>query len=318
MTTDKHGFNRVLVSTSSFGSFNDRPIRMLEDTCGDIRFNPHGRTLRPEETVGLLQDVDGLIAGTERLDAGILARASSLRVISRCGTGLDNVDLEAAARMGINVYGTTTAHVDGVAELCLAGILDVLRGVSLADRGIRAGQWLRPRGRLLAGKTVGIVGLGRVGKRLVELLGPFRVQLLACDPCPDAAFAEQHGVQYCQLEELLPQADIVSLNLPFTRESYHMIDSRHLALMKPDAILVNCARGGVVDERALVACLQNGRLGGAFLDTFQEEPYAGALTEQPNVLLTSHIGSYAAESRVAMELEAVENLLGFLREGNGR
>lgn len=175
---------RILISTSTFGRSGGRPLELLEEAGVEVRLNPYGRKLRLEETVALLEGVDAVVAGSESLDRQILRQAPGLRLISRFGAGLDNVDLEAAAELGIAVRSTHDAHVDGVAELTLAGILDLLRMVARADRDLRRGEWSRPMGRLLRGRRVGIVGLGRVGKRLVRLLEPFKVEVLAHDLAP--------------------------------------------------------------------------------------------------------------------------------------
>lgn len=300
---------KVLISTSSFGKTGDHPLKMLAAAGFEYQLNPYGRKLKPEESAELMQDIDAIIAGTEKMDQALLSNLPRLKVISRVGTGLDSIDLAAANSLGIQVYNTPDAHVEAVAELTLAGILDVFRHVSQAGRDIRAGTWRKPMGRLLHGKTVGIVGLGRIGKALVKLLRPFDVTVLACDPSEDKDFAAAYRVEYRPVEAILPEADVVSLHLSYSEERYHYFDSRLLSLMKPDAILVNCARGGLVDEEALLTHLQAGKLAGAYLDTFEREPYEGPLTEFDNVLLTPHMGSYATECRLRMELEAVENLL---------
>lgn len=173
-------------------------------------------------------------------------------------------------------------------------------------------------GRLLRGKTVGLVGLGRVGKRLVELLAPFEVTLLGSDPRVDPEFAERHRVRYAELDDLLERADVVSLHVPYGDEVHHLFDRERLERMKPEAILVNCARGGIVDEDALYEALRDGRLAGAHIDTFEREPYEGPLSELPNVTLTPHFGSYAVEGRVRMEREAVENLIDCLSSARQR
>jgi D-3-phosphoglycerate dehydrogenase len=302
---------KVLISTSSFGKTGDRPLAMLETAGFEYRLNPYGRKLNPEESADLMGDIDAIIAGTEKMDRQLLASLPRLKVISRVGTGMDGIDLAAAEALGIQVYNTPDTHVEAVAELTLAGILDVFRHVSQAERNVREGKWRKPMGRLLHGKVVGIIGLGRVGKALVKLLYPFDVTILAYDPYQDAAFAEQYQIQYQDLEAILPQADVVSLHLPYSKDRHRFFDGRLLSLMKPDAILVNCARGGLVDEAALLAQLQAGKLAGAYLDTFEKEPYDGPLITAENVLLTPHIGSYAAECRLRMEAEAVENLLSY-------
>ena len=256
----------------------------------------------------MLSDADGVIAGTEPLDASVLEQAGRLRVISRVGVGLDNVDLVAARRLGIAVRNTPDAVTDAAAELTLAGMLGVLRHVSQMDADMRAGKWTRRMGGLLRGKTVGIVGFGRVGRRLAELLAPFRLRLLAHDVLPDRVAAAALDVEIVELRELLVAVDIVTLHLSGPPEEC-VVAAPELALLRPGAIVVNASRGGYVDESALQAALAEGRLGGAYLDTFEHEPYDGPLRELPNVVLTPHAGSYAREARARMEIEAVENLL---------
>lgn len=308
----------MLISTSSFGQIDGHPLALLDAMGIDYLLNPHGRKLLPEEALTLLRDVDGVIAGTERLDRSILAQLPRLRVVSRCGTGLDNVDLEAARELGIRVFNTPDALADAVSELALGGILDLLRHIAASDRLIRQGRWQKQMGSLLRGKTVGIVGLGRIGKALARLLQPFGVTLLAHDLHQDESFARANDVHYCTLDELLATADVVSLHLAYSSDCYHLVDRTRLMTMKPGAILVNCARGGIVDEEGLAELLRDGTLGGAFLDTFEQEPYQGPLIDLPNVLLTPHVGSYAQECRLRMEVEAVENLLRFFREEAAR
>jgi D-3-phosphoglycerate dehydrogenase / 2-oxoglutarate reductase len=305
---------RVVVSTSSFGRYDERPLELLVAAGHEVVANPHGRRLTPDESRRLLDRAVGLIAGTEALSREVLAAAPDLRVISRCGVGLDGIDLEAAAERGIAVLRTGEAHVDAVAELALGGLLDVLRRISAADRGVRAGAWDKPMGRLLKGKTVGVVGLGRTGRRLVELLAPFAVTVVAVDPVEDRAFAAAHAVTYGSLDTVLESSDIVTLHLGYSPDAHHLLDAERISLMRPGAILVNGARGGLVDETALASALADGRLGGAYLDVFEREPYAGPLAGLDNVVLTPHIGSYAVEGRVAMEIEAAENLLRALEE----
>jgi D-3-phosphoglycerate dehydrogenase len=299
----------VAISTSSFARADRRPLERLEAAGFRVRLSSGGRRLRPEETIDLLRGAIGLIAGTETLDREVLAACPDLAAISRCGAGLDNVDLQAAAERGIRVTRVRDAHAEAVAELALAGILALLRHLPASDRGLRSARWSKPMGRLLAGKTVGLVGLGHAGKALVRLLAPFRPVLLATDPSPDPAFAADHGVEYRPLDELLRASDVVSLHLAYSEQVHHLLDRRRLALMKPESLLVNTARGGLVDEAALAEALRDGRVAGAYLDVFEHEPYQGPLTGLDNALLTPHIGSYASEARAAMEMEAVENLL---------
>jgi D-3-phosphoglycerate dehydrogenase / 2-oxoglutarate reductase len=302
----------VLLSVSSFGVADPAPRDRLEAEGLQVRDNPHGRRLKQDEIIELIGDVDALIAGTEPLNADVLAAARKLRVISRVGVGLDNVDLNAARAEGIVVRNTPEAVTNPVAELTLSGIINLLRHVSLMDRELRDGDWNRRMGRMLTGRTVGIIGLGRIGRRLSTLMAPFDVRIVASDRAPDHQVAESLGVTYVPLEQLLSEADVVTLHLPGSNRP--IIAAEQLALMKPDAVLVNTSRGGLVDERALHAALTEGRLAGAYVDTFEDEPYEGPLRDLPNVLLTPHAGSFAAEARLEMEMEAVENMLAALEE----
>jgi D-3-phosphoglycerate dehydrogenase / 2-oxoglutarate reductase len=259
-----------------------------------------------------MQDVHGLIAGTESLNSQILRNANCLKVISRCGVGLDNVDLTAAKELGIEVVSTPLAPTEAVAELTLGLMVALTRRVVEADRLMRQGSWKPLMGSLLEGKTLGIIGLGRNGKRLAELVQPLRMSLLAYEPFPDTAFVSRHQVRLVTLRELLTQADIVSLHVALTAETRHLIRRETLDLMKSNALVINTSRGEVVDEAALLEALEANRIGGAALDVYGEEPYQGPLTENNKIILTAHMGSYAKEARVQMESEAVDNLVNIL------
>jgi D-3-phosphoglycerate dehydrogenase len=293
----------VAWSTSSFGKESSRPLDLLKQAGFEIRPNPHGRTLTTDEARAFLDGVVGLVAGTEKLTGELLRGLPALKCISRVGVGMDGVDVGAAKELGIAVANTPEAHVDGVAELTLAGLLAILRKVPQSDASIRAGKFDKPMGRLLRGKTVGFVGYGRVGRAVAKLLAPFDCELVVCDPAATDTVA---------LDELLAASDIVSLHLPYSKAVHELIGAPQLAKLKADAIVVNTARGGLIDEAALVAFLDSHPKAGAYLDCFAKEPYEGPLAKLPNVVLTSHIGSYAREARVRMETEAVENLIAAL------
>jgi D-3-phosphoglycerate dehydrogenase len=302
-------FMKVLVSTSTFCEFNSSPLEKLR-ACGfDVLLNPYGRRLQPEQSIELIQGVHGMIAGTELLDGKILRRANSLRAISRCGVGTDNVDLAAAGELGIQVLSTPGAPTEAVAELTLGLMIALTRRVVEADRLIRSDRWKPLMGSLLERKTLGVVGLGRIGKRLVQLVQPLRMQILAHEPFPEDAFVSQYQLRVVPLKELLAQADVVSLHVPLTVETRHLINRETLSLMKPTALLINTCRGDAVDEYALLDALNAHALAGAALDVYNEEPYQGSLRESEKVIMTAHMGSYAKEARIQMELEAAENLI---------
>jgi D-3-phosphoglycerate dehydrogenase len=303
----------IAISTSSFGKESSRPLDLLRAAGFEVRANPHGRTLSTEEARAHLDGVIGLVAGTEKLTGDLLRTLPGLRVISRVGVGVDSIDLATARELGITVANTPDAHVQSVAELALAGILAALRKLPAGDASIRAGGFDKPMGRLLHGKTVGLVGFGKVARALSRLLAPFAVELLVTDVVRDDDAATALGARQVELHELLLNADVVSLHLPYSRSAHHLIGAAQLGRMKPEALLVNTSRGGLIDEEALVAHLGAHPKASAYLDCFEQEPYKGPLARCANAILTAHVGSYAREARVQMETQAVENLLRVLR-----
>ncbi len=305
--TNQH---KVLITTSSFGKADRAPLQRLEDAGCDITLNPYSRRLTKEQATELLREggYDGLIAGVEPLDRDVL-EASSLEVLSRCGSGMSNVDEEAARDLGIAVYSTPEGPTQSVAEMTLAACLALLRSVREKDRAVREGQWDKTPGRQLGSLTVAVVGFGRIGRRTADLYRAFGADVLAVDPAYDG---EVDGVPMVSLEEALRAADVVSLHAAGETQ---LIGGEELAMMKDDAFLLNAGRGGLIDENALREALKEGRLAGAWLDVFTDEPYGGPLTKVDNVLLTPHVGSYTIEGRRNMEMQAAENLLdGFASE----
>jgi D-3-phosphoglycerate dehydrogenase len=298
---------RVLITTSSFNVAAADSLSRLSQAGFEIVTNPHGRKLSEDEVAVLLDDdVVGMVAGTEPLTRRVLAGARGLKVVARCGIGLDSVDLAAAGELGIEVTNTPDAPSAAVAELTLGLMLDQLRRISRADRQIRAGQWKPLMGGLLAARTVGVVGYGRIGRRVSKLVQAFGARVLATD----AAGVQPDGIaEPCALERLLAEADVVTLHMPSQKGAGHFLDAARIGRMKRGAVLVNTARGGLVDEDALAEAIREGRLGGAALDTYEKEPYSGPLAELPQLVLTAHMGSYAEESRGIMEREAADNLL---------
>jgi len=303
---------KVLISTSSFGEYDKSPVRLLESHGFEVVFNPYKRKLRLEEVAELAKDCDGIIAGTEPLTEEVFKKLHHLKAISRCGAGLDNVDVGAARKHGIAVKAIPDAPTQAVAELTVALILNVLRRINLMDKQVRSGAWSKEMGRLLSGKIVGIIGLGRIGKRAAELLRPFEVKILASEPKPDRKWVKENKVRLTSLEELLRESDVVTLHIPYTEENRNLINAGRLRIMKRGAILINTSRGGLVDEDALYHALKSGHLGGAALDAMETEPYHGPLKELDRVILTPHIGSYALEARLQMEMEAAKNLINML------
>ena len=297
----------ILITTSSFDLAACDALTRLAAAGFDILLNPHRRRLSESEARDLVgRDVVAMIAGVEPLTRAVLSAAPRLKVISRCGTGMDSVDLDAAAALGIALRNTPEAPATAVAELTIGLILAVLRRIAEADRGIRARQWSPLMGRLLGQQTLGLVGCGRVGRRVAQLAQAFGARVLAYDPQVTQAPA---GVTLAGLDDVIAGADVLSLHLPLTPALRNFLGRERFGQMKRGAVLVNAARGGLVDEAALCEALQSGQLAGAALDCFADEPYDGPLAGLPTVVLTAHMGSYATEARALMEREAADNLL---------
>jgi D-3-phosphoglycerate dehydrogenase len=297
---------KVAITTTSFAEFDDQSLQALSDSGFEVALNPYGRKLSGDEVIKIAADAVGLIAGTELLDKIVLEKLPLLKVISRCGAGLDNVDLDTAEKLGIKVFNTPDAPTLAVAELTIGLILNLLRKVHVMNEAARKGIWEKKMGNLLSGKKVGIIGFGRIGQKVGELLSAFGVELRYCDvEAKDCKFK----CGRMPLDHLLSWADIITLHVSLSAEHKSLISRKELEAMKKGGLLINVSRGGVVDEQALYNALYKNHLSGAALDVFEREPYKGPLTKLDNIIITPHIGSYAAESRIRMEFQSVENLL---------
>jgi len=302
--------NTILITTSSFGKNDPGATEKLKHAGFSVVLNPYGRKLTEAEVTGLIREHApvGMIAGVEPLTREVLQKAGDLKAISRCGIGMDAVDLKAANKLSIAVTNTPDAPTIPVAELTLGLMLSLLRKIHLSDASIRKGEWHRPMGNLLHGKTIGLIGCGRIGTYLAKLLSSFDCTVLGHDP----VCQRRNYYRLLDLSDMLSQSDIISLHLPYNAENHHLIDVEKIRMMKKGAMLINASRGGLVDEDALYDALVSGHLSGAALDCFEQEPYAGRLKELDTVLFTGHVGSYATEGRIMMEKQAVENLLEML------
>jgi len=243
-----------------------------------------------------LEGAWGVVAGSESYTGPLLDRLPDLRVIARCGVGFDAIDVSAATARGIVVSTTADANAEGVADLTLTLMLACLRRVLVGDRSARSGTW-RPPGLAgdLTDATVGIVGLGRVGRNVARRLRGFGCRLLAVEPYPDREFCRQYGVEVGELDAILPLLDVLTIHAPLNSSTRKLIRARELALLKPSAVVVNTSRGDVVDQEALIAALTAGRLAGAGLDVYEREPLPAGhpLTALENVVLSPHAASFS-------------------------
>jgi D-3-phosphoglycerate dehydrogenase len=305
----------VFVSTAPFGESDPRPLEMLRATGVEFRTNPLGHRLSNDELCELIGDASVLIAGTEPNNEKVFSRAPQLRLIVRVGIGLDSVDLAAARRRGIEVAYTPDAPGLAVAELTVGLMLDLLRGISGADRALRTGKWKRHTGSRIATSCVGVVGVGRIGTKVIRhLTSAFPgVRILANDIQPVTGFEDMPEVRWVEKDELLRESDIVTLHLPFTPATRNLLCNDTLALMRKGSFLINTSRGGIVNENDLAAALRAGTIAGAALDVFEHEPYSGPLLDAERCVLTCHMGSMTHDCRARMEIEATEDACRFLR-----
>lgn len=305
----------VLVTSTTFGMQDPALGSELERTVGDVRYRPEKRPLTAPELTSLVKGIDGWIAGLDEIDASVIAAADRLKVIARYGVGFDRVDLAAATQGGIVVANTPGANSAAVAELTIGLMLALARRICQTNQEVRSGQWPRISGVGLAGKTVGLVGFGSVGREVARRLVTFGCRILVADP-----YVRPEVVSGCRatpqsLDELLPESDFVCLHAAATPFSAGMVDDSFLRKMKPGAFLVNTARGELIDEAALRHAIESGRLRGAALDCFRKEPPAAdhPLFRLPQVIVTPHTGAHTDEAVNAMGRMALDACLAVLR-----
>jgi D-3-phosphoglycerate dehydrogenase len=300
---------RIAVASPSFS----RHPQLRDELCAHFpgaMLNDRGGALEGTALVRFLADAEGAVIGLERIDDAVLSRLPRLRVLAKYGVGLDNVALAACARRGVRVAWTPGVNARAVAELTLTFMLALANGAFARAAELRAGRWNKTGGALLAGRTVGIVGLGHVGRTVAALLAPFGCRLLGNDVEDRRAWCATAGVAPSTKDEIYAAADVVTMHVPLTRETRHLIDARALAAFRPGAMLINTSRGAVVDQAALRDALVAGRLGGAALDVWEAEPAADpALLALPNVMGTPHIGGAAVEAVLAMGRTAIGHLV---------
>lgn len=299
---------RVAVASRSFSRHPVLRAELLARYPGAV-FNDAGRSLAGDELAAFLAGSRRIITALERIDDALLDRLPDLETIGKYGVGLDMIDMAALARRNIRLGWTGGVNRRAVAELTLTMMISLLRRVPQAAADARAGQWRQTVGRQLTGRTVGVIGCGHVGKDLVRLLAPFQCRVLAHDIRDFPDFYAAHGVTPAGLETLLREADVVTLHTPLDASTRNILSAGRLALLRPDAVLINAARGGLVDETALKAMLTDGRLAAAGLDVLAVEPPEDPdLALLPNVLLTPHIGGSSEEAILAMGRAAIAGL----------
>jgi len=304
---------KILITPRSFASTSDKPMKMLSEKGYEIQLNDIGRPYKKEEMLNLVSDIDGIIIGIDELSVEIIEKANRLKVISKYGTGLDNIDINLATEKNITVTNTPTANVDAVADLTFGLILSLARRIPEADKKMKSGKWEKIIGKSVWKKTIGIIGLGKIGKQVVKRAQGFEMNILVFDLVKDKKFALRYGIKYVKLEKLLKKSDYITIHIPLNDTTRGMISYKELEKVKKEAFLINTSRGGIVDEQALYRALKNNQLKGAALDVYSNEPpVESPLRELDNVIMTPHIGAYTEEAIENMGMQAAQNLIDVL------
>ena len=309
---------KVLVTPTSFkpdstGSAMD----LLRSFCDDLVFNPIGKPLTEDQLIPLINECDGFIAGLDFITRKVIENAPRLKAISRYGVGIDRVDIEAAKEKKIVVCNTPGVNSNAVADLVFAFLLSLARKVPYLDKTTREGQWLRSTGFELYKKTLGIIGLGAVGKATARRAAGFSMNILAYDPFLNLEYANANGIVPATFDELITKADFISLSLPYSDEIRNLISGEVMKRMKKGAIIINTSRGGLIDENVAYELLKSGHLGGLGLDAFEVEPPGQSpLFTLDNVVVTPHTGAHTKEAIDGMAQMAVQNLIDVLEGRN--
>jgi len=305
---------KVLITATSFSEVTKEPEQRLIDAGYEIAHNPYGRPMTAAELAPLLAGVDGVAAGVDDFSAAAFAQADRLKIVARHGAGLDQVDLAECTRRGIVVTNLPGANAEAVADMAVALMLAVARHIPEGDRTTKAGQWANTYGVDLFRATVGLLGMGRIGKGVARRCRGFDARVLAYDPYFDEAFAQAHGIERASsMEQVLREADFVSIHMPSNEQTRKSINAEKIALLKPTAILVNTARGAIIDEDALASALEQGRIFGAGLDVYATEPPSNSrLITSPRTVTMPHVSSNTPGALLAMGNGVVDAIVAVL------
>ena len=304
---------KVLITTVPFGDKDRLPLELLENSGIEYLINPFNKKITEDQLTDIITDFDVIIAGTEPITEKVLNRATNLKLISRVGIGLDSVDLLAAQKRGIKVSYTPDAPSLAVVELTLGLMLTLLRSVHVSNSQMHQGQWNRFFGKRLEEVTVGIIGVGRIGTGVLKRLKGFGTKkILVNDIETNRELDSKYKLEWTSKEKIYKEADIISLHIPLTQLTKNLDRKEHLLTMKPDVIIINTSRGGIINEHDLYEVMLSGHLSGAAIDVFEKEPYDGPLKEIERCLLTAHMGSMSEDCRSRMEIESTEEAIRFL------
>lgn len=303
---------KILVTPTSIKkSSESEAMEKLRTFSDDLVFNSTGRPLTEDELIPLLKDCDAYLAGLDYITKRVLNECPHLKMISRYGVGYDRIDIPAATEKGVIVTNTPGANSEAVGELTFALLLAVIRKIPYLDKKTREGQWVRSTGIELKGRTIGILGLGAVGKVVARCARGFDMKVIAYDPYINKKYCEEHDITCVTLDMVIHKSDVISLHLPLDDETRYLIDDKAISKMKDGVIIINASRGGIVDEKAVCAALKSGKVGGMGLDAFEIEPppVDSPLFDFDNVVTTPHTGAHTMEASSNMTNMAVDSLI---------
>lgn len=304
---------KILITPRSFGKTSNVPFEMLKKYDYEIIRNESGKPYEESELINIIKDIDGIIVGLDKITSNVLKNAKKLKVITKYGVGMDNIDIEEAEKLGIKITFTPGANKESVADLAFSLMLCLSRNVIKLDNIVRSNKWEKIVGYEVYGKTLGIVGTGSIGKGVAKRATGFDMKILAYDKYPDYDFADKIGMKYVDKKTLLEESDFITLHIPLSDETYHFIDEEEFNIMKNTAYIINTSRGGIINENALYNALKDKKIAGAALDAFEEEPPLNSkLFELDNVILSPHCGASTKEATDRMGIMAVEGLISVL------
>lgn len=308
---------KVLVTSNSFGKFDDAPRQRMLDRGWEVVGNRYHHIMSEEEMMGEVPGVDAIIAGSDPISKRVLDCADSLKIISRYGVGIDNIDLSECKRRGIEVRTCPGCNTEAVADYAVGLMLSVLRHIPSVDSHLKGGEWKKETGLNLCHKTVGVVGLGGIGREVVKRVKGFDCHVLGYDLYLDEAYCEQQGIEVLEPEEIFKRADVVTLHVPGNPDGTPLVGAKELASMKEGAVLINTARASLVDEDALIEALAQHRLYGYGADVFAHEPKIDERFKAlDNVVLSPHTAAVSVEAINKMTARAVENLFDYFDQSN--
>jgi D-3-phosphoglycerate dehydrogenase len=306
---------KVLVTARIFGHLSDDSFDIFKNSGFELADNPYReKGLSGNELIELIGGVHGLLTGVDQVTAKVINAADELKVISKFGTGVDNIDVAAATHKGVVVTNAPGMNSDAVADMTFSLILSIARRIPFANDQVRKGNWPLIVGTEICNKTLGLIGLGQIGKRVAMRAGGFNMKILAYELLPDEQFVQELGIKLVPLNRLFQESDFVSIHVPFTSETEDLIKTEQLEMMKPTAYLINTARGGIVDENALYHALESGEIAGAAFDVFKEEPLKQkALIELDSFIATPHISPFTKEAIENAEKLSAQNIIDVLK-----